>query len=655
MRRKMRTVEMMSRIGVRRKAPIQTGGPRVAVLLGLGALLLGGLSGCSEEEVVQETLLPAVSAVEVALVDLDDEIRASGDLAARSHTMIAAEVAGRVTELALDEGAAVTSGATVIEIDPERRQLDLDAARARLAQARANYRRERSQTLRIRKLREENIASLQQLEKADTALLLAQSALEAEKSAVGVAERALADASVSAPFDGVVARRLVQLGEFVQPGTVLFELVSMSPLEAVFSISELDSQRVRPGQIVEVRVDADRNRAFSGEVTFVAPTVDPATRTLRVKAVVDNSAGELRPGLFARMKLAVDRREGVLMVPEEAIHSARQRGFGLSHRRGRPSRAVDGRNRRAQRWPDRGARRDRGRRLGGRARPRRTRGRDDDRGAGARARSHDAPRRHDQRRPSMSLSDVAIDRPVLTWMLVLALATFGVLGFKRLGVDRYPDMEFPFVGVQVFMDGASPTTLEDEVIEPLEEAFATIEGVRHTYSEATHGAARVMMEFELGHDLDIAAQDVRDKLNARMDELPDDIEPPSVGKADYSQFPIVYAPITTDLSITETTEYIDRHLKPVAESIPGAAGAVLYGGRERNIRIWMDPAALRARKLSVSDVLAAIRREHVERSGGVVEGKTVEWAIKTSAEFETVDELAAMVVSWDGDAPIRPG
>jgi HAE1 family hydrophobic/amphiphilic exporter-1 len=210
----------------------------------------------------------------------------------------------------------------------------------------------------------------------------------------------------------------------------------------------------------------------------------------------------------------------------------------------------------------------------------------------------------------------------------IALATFGTLGFMRLGVDRYPDMEFPFVGVMVTMEGASPTTLEDEVVDVLEEAFATIEGVRHTYSEATDSAARVMMEF-----------DVRDKLNAAMRNLPDEIDPPSVGKADYSRFPIVYAPISTDLPITEATDYIDRHLKPLGESIPGAAGAVLHGGRERAIRIWIDPDALRARDLAVSDVLGALRREHLERSGGIVEGGSVEWTLKTDAEFRSIEEL----------------
>ena len=220
----------------------------------------------------------------------------------------------------------------------------------------------------------------------------------------------------------------------------------------------------------------------------------------------------------------------------------------------------------------------------------------------------------------MSLSDLSIDRPVLTWMMTLALATFGILGLTRLGIDRYPDMTFPFVGVVVTMESASPATMEDEVADVLEEAFATIEGVRHTFSTSAQGMARVMLEFELEQDLDVAAQDVRDKINMSMNDLPDEIDPPMLGKADFSMFPIIYAPITSTLPLTETTEYVDRHIRPMIESIPGAAGAELYGDLERNIRIWIDPDALRARNLSVGDVLGAVRREHVELPGGIVEG-----------------------------------
>jgi membrane fusion protein, multidrug efflux system len=276
-------------------------------------------AGCGDGKAVENSQLPSVSAAIVEGVDLKEEIRASGDLNARLHTTIAAEVAGRITEIAVDEGASVKAGAVVIEIDPERRRLELAAGRAQLAQAQANYTNARRQTERIRKLRDQNVSSDQQLEEAETGLTLARSRVDAERAALGVTERALADASVTAPFAGMIARRSVQLGEFVQPGKPLVELVALDPLEVVFSLTELDTERVRTGQKIEVSVGAFPDRVFQGEVTFVSPTVDPATRTLRIKAEIDNDEGHLRPGLFTRVSLGVAPRSAVVMVPEEAL------------------------------------------------------------------------------------------------------------------------------------------------------------------------------------------------------------------------------------------------------------------------------------------------------------------------------------------------
>jgi membrane fusion protein (multidrug efflux system) len=286
-------------------------------LLALPLLLLG--AGCGNGAAKQDEHLPSVSAAEVESVDLQEEIRASGDLNARLHTTIAAEIEGRITGIAVDEGSSVAAGAVVIEIDPQRRRLELAAGRAQLAQAEANYVKERRQTERIRKLRTQNVASEQQIEEAETALTLARSRVEAQRAALGVTERALADASVTAPFAGMIARRSVQLGEFVQPGKALVELVALDPLEVVFSLTELDTERVHEGQNIDVAVGAFPDRVFHGVVKFVSPTVDPATRTLRIKAEIQNAEGHLRPGLFARVSLGVSPRSGVVMVPEEAL------------------------------------------------------------------------------------------------------------------------------------------------------------------------------------------------------------------------------------------------------------------------------------------------------------------------------------------------
>ena len=276
-------------------------------------------AGCGDSDAKETEHLPSVSAAQVESVDLKEEIRASGDLKARLHTTIAAEVEGRITEISVDEGGHVAKGAVVIEIDPERRRLELTSGRAQLTQAQANFENARRQTERFRKLRTQEVASDQQLDAAETELTLARSRVDAARAALGVTERALADASVSAPFAGMIARRSVQLGEFVQTGKPLVELVALDPLEVVFSLTELDTERVRNGQQIDVSVGAFPDRVFHGVVTFISPTVDPATRTLRIKAEIDNREGHLRPGLFARVSLGVAPRSAVVMVPEEAL------------------------------------------------------------------------------------------------------------------------------------------------------------------------------------------------------------------------------------------------------------------------------------------------------------------------------------------------
>ncbi len=289
---------------------------RVVLAISLGTL---PLSGCVEETTAEIDVRPAVSAATVTSEDLVEEIRASGELKALYHTTISAEIEGRITEIRIEEGSAVEVGAVVIEIDPERRKLDRSAAKARLAQARAELKKQTSQTERMRKLSTQGISSDQQLEEAETELLLSLADMEAERAAFGVAERALADASVSAPFAGFVARRSVQLGEFVQKGSPLFELVSLDPLEVEFSVPELDANRVRNGLRVAIAVSAWPDRSFEGVVKFVSPTVDPGTRTLRIRAQIDNADGVLRPGFFARVNVGVNRRVGITMVPEESL------------------------------------------------------------------------------------------------------------------------------------------------------------------------------------------------------------------------------------------------------------------------------------------------------------------------------------------------
>jgi membrane fusion protein (multidrug efflux system) len=224
-----------------------------------------------------------------------------------------------VTRVVLEEGAAVVAGSTIVEIDPERHALALDEARARTVQAEARLAKERRETDRVRTLHQSRVASQSQLDGAETALALAVADATVARAQLGVARRAVADASVMAPFAGLLARRHVNVGEFVQPGAPLFDLVSLDPIDVVFSLAEIDSSRVALGQPVAVRVAPWPDRVFEARVAVVSPTIDPTTRTLRVKATLPNPDGLLRPGLFARADLGVALRRGVALVPSEAV------------------------------------------------------------------------------------------------------------------------------------------------------------------------------------------------------------------------------------------------------------------------------------------------------------------------------------------------
>jgi len=288
---------------------------RVANTLCLALAALACSRGAGEKAVQA----PPVALAEAAAIDLDDRIEATGELISPNHAMIAAEVGGRVTSLYIDEGKPAAAGARVLEVDPERRELELRSARAANDEAQAALVDQKRAAERVASLFKSNVASKAQLDTADTQLSLARSRADGAAAKLAEAERARRDAEVKAPFDGLIAQRFVSVGEFVQPGTKLFELVALDPIEVEFRVAEIDSSRVRVGQVVDVRVAPFPDHVWQATVTLVSPTIDTASRTLRVKGKMANPDGRLRPGLFARADLGVAHRDGVLMIPEEAI------------------------------------------------------------------------------------------------------------------------------------------------------------------------------------------------------------------------------------------------------------------------------------------------------------------------------------------------
>jgi membrane fusion protein (multidrug efflux system) len=282
------------------------------------AALLGGIAcGSDTEEAVDVSKPVVVSPVE--LRDVAERIEATGELLAKDRAEVAAQVGGEITELLFEEGDAVEAGAVVVEIDPERHRLERDRVAAQVGEAEAGLAEQEREVKRMRALAEQKVASVTRLDQAETAAKTSRSRLAAARANLGVAERALEDSSVRARFSGRIARRLVNRGEFVAPGQKLFELVSLDPIEVEFHLPEQDASRVRLGMPIEVTVTPYPDDVFRATVTVIAPTIDPRTRTLRVRALLENGDGRLRPGFFARTHLGIATRKNVMMVAEEAV------------------------------------------------------------------------------------------------------------------------------------------------------------------------------------------------------------------------------------------------------------------------------------------------------------------------------------------------
>ena len=253
----------------------------------------------------------------------------------------------------------------------------------------------------------------------------------------------------------------------------------------------------------------------------------------------------------------------------------------------------------------------------------------------------------------MSLSDISIERPILTWMMTLALIVFGALGYQRLGVDQFPNMEFPILAVMASYEGASPEGMEEDVTDVLEEYLNTIGGVRSIKSTTREGSTQIIVEFALGVDLDIAAQNVRDKIAQARYELPGDLDAPRVTTFNPNDQPVLWIPLEVERPIGEVSDYVNRELKPRIETIEGVAGVATFGLQERNIRIWLDGEALRARGLSANDVRRALQREHVDIPAGRVESARIEYSVRTNSEFRSLAELANLVIFHADGAPVH--
>ncbi len=253
----------------------------------------------------------------------------------------------------------------------------------------------------------------------------------------------------------------------------------------------------------------------------------------------------------------------------------------------------------------------------------------------------------------MSLSEICVRRPVFAFMLIMFLVTLGVFSFKDLGLDLFPRTDPATVYVQVRLPGASPEEVASQVVIPLEETVSAISGIDELRAYVFEGSARMMVTFVLDRDIGEAVEDVREKVSAAMKALPPNVLPPSVIKADPDSDPIITIAVSGSRSQRELTEIADKQIRRALETVDGVGGVDLYGGRQRQINIFLDIDKLNAYNLSAQEVQNAIVTENVETPGGRITRGPSELGVRTLGRVEKVTEFGNIIIKNVNGVPVR--
>jgi multidrug efflux pump len=254
----------------------------------------------------------------------------------------------------------------------------------------------------------------------------------------------------------------------------------------------------------------------------------------------------------------------------------------------------------------------------------------------------------------MNLSELSIRRPVLAVVCSIVIIIFGAIGYTFLGVREYPAIDPPVVNVRTSYQGANSEIIEQQITEPLEKAVNGVEGVRTITSSSSQGSSNITVEFELGVDLEKAANDVREKVSQASGVLPRDIDsPPSVAKQDSDSDPIMFIQMQSSRrTLLELTDYAENIVQERLQTVNGVSSVNVFGQRFA-MRIWFDPAKLAAYRLTIQDVKTALDRENIELPGGKVRGNVTELTVKAYGKLTTEDDFNDLIVVQDAGRIIR--
>jgi len=253
----------------------------------------------------------------------------------------------------------------------------------------------------------------------------------------------------------------------------------------------------------------------------------------------------------------------------------------------------------------------------------------------------------------MNTAKGPVQRPVLTSVIFLIIIILGLVSLSRLSIDLMPEITYPTISVVTNYGNVGPQEMEELVTRPIEEALAAVPGVEEITSTSAEGRSMVRVAFGWGTDLDVAANDIRDRIDRALGRLPEDIERPMIRKFDLSAFPILITGVSSSMNPLDLRQLVEDQVKYRLERVPGVAAVDIWGGLMREIHIDLRAAQLKALGLSTENILAALRNENRNIPAGLYEKGNSEVLVRTQGEFSSLEEIENTVVTMRQGTPIQ--
>ena len=253
----------------------------------------------------------------------------------------------------------------------------------------------------------------------------------------------------------------------------------------------------------------------------------------------------------------------------------------------------------------------------------------------------------------MTLSELSIRRHVLAVMISVLIVLFGAIAYQDIGTDRIPNVDFPIVSVTVYQEGAEPELIDSAITEEIERAVNTVPGIDDVQSVSLPSTSVVTVSFNLEVDVDTAFNEVNAKVSEVVQDLPNEAEPPVVDKVDINAQPVMWLSLQGDREIQDLDRYARNEIRPRLEGINGVGEIRVGGGRERTMRIEVDPERMAAHNIDVRSILNALDQEHAQMPGGFLVGGDTEEMLKLDVEYHDAAKLENLILTSDGDEHVR--